>query len=565
MLKISEELIYKLIETEYEKVFYVNLNEDSCVVIHDSAHENLELKKEKHCDLYEKIRSTLGKVYSTKRWLVPIDEFKSLNDEQFTPKIVCMESNDSDKYFEYRIIPIQRNEDNSLHRYLLTKRNISTNVEELKIQSMFSVKDKEIKEAFMDSVTKIYNSNYIRRVIGLLNEKKEISQYSIILVNIRNFSLINDYFGSKTGDRLLKSLAKDIVELKKYSTTTVCHHYADNFLILTMASMEEIKTTAEQLSKIYSKYELPIKIKLKYGVYSITEEIYDFDEIMLRAKLACDKIKDQEDMCLAVYDKESKKNLIRRQILLNTFKQGIENHEFIVYYQPIYDAKTGKIAFAEALVRWNNSKLGFISPGEFIPLFEENGFITELDKYVLRSVFSDIKKAEKQGVCLPRISVNFSRNDIYSLNFKSMIEDEFRFFEIPHSKIYLEVTESAFIADKKALIQTITEMRELGFEFWMDDFGSEYSTLSALKDFDVSTLKLDLKFFEEFESNEKSKKIIKSVINMAKSLDIRILAEGIETEEQLDFLKKSNCDLIQGYIYSKPVPYETFFEMYKEQ
>ncbi len=255
-------------------------------------------------------------------------------------------------------------------------------------------------------------------------------------------------------------------------------------------------------------------------------------------------------------------SLVEEQIWLDKVQEkqqsALDNEEFIVYYQPKYDPSTNELRGAEALIRWNSPEYGFLSPGKFIPIFENNGFITEIDHYMLRHVAGDQKKWLDAGYdCVP-VSVNVSRAHFIESDLAEQIRDIVDETGTPHEYIEIELTESAFFDDKVALLNTIGKLKNYGFAVSMDDFGSGYSSLNSLKDLPLDVLKLDAEFFRGDSSDERAKIVVSEAIKLGKSLDMHIVAEGVEIKEQVDFLAGEGCDMIQGYYFAKPMPKEEY-------
>jgi EAL domain-containing protein (putative c-di-GMP-specific phosphodiesterase class I) len=241
-------------------------------------------------------------------------------------------------------------------------------------------------------------------------------------------------------------------------------------------------------------------------------------------------------------------------------EKALENHEFQVYLQPKYSTKAEKLSAAEALVRWTHPVLGFISPGKFIPIFERNGFILQLDDYMLTEVSRLQSQWISQGKSLVPISVNVSRAHFAEENLAEHICSIVDKYKVPHEFIELELTESAFFDDKAVLLTTVRKLKSFGFKVSMDDFGAGYSSLNSLKELPLDIIKLDAEFFRSVDDVSRSNLIVGETIALAKKLGMEIVAEGIETREQVDFLAEQNCDLIQGFYFSKPLPVSEFEE-----
>ena len=296
---------------------------------------------------------------------------------------------------------------------------------------------------------------------------------------------------------------------------------------------------------------------VKHGFRTRTDA--DLEKEYNNACAACATLEQSDDSGTAFFDEE----LVAAQKWIDTVQQeqrsALENEEFIVYYQPKYDPKTDTLCGAEALIRWQSPKYGFVSPGRFIPIFEKNGFITEIDHYMIAHAARDQRRWLNAGYhCVP-VSVNVSRAHFIESDLAEQIRDIVDAEGTPHELIEIELTESAFFDDKKALIHTIKRLKEYGFAVSMDDFGSGYSSLNSLKDMPLDILKLDAEFFRgDTAGTDRGAIVVKEAIRLAQKLDMRTVAEGVEAREQVDFLAQQGCDMIQGYYYAKPMPGNEF-------
>ncbi|MCR4611135.1 MAG: EAL domain-containing protein, partial [Lachnospiraceae bacterium] len=268
---------------------------------------------------------------------------------------------------------------------------------------------------------------------------------------------------------------------------------------------------------------------------------------------------------IGLYDKKLHDKQIYNERLVSDFEDAIKNNDFMVYYQPKYSVLHGEpmLSSAEALVRWKHPELGMISPGDFIPLFESNGLIQKLDQFVWKSAASQIKEwKDKFGLTIP-ISVNVSRIDIYNPELEEVLAAIVETNGLKTNELFLEITESAYADDASRLIEVVNNLRERGFEIEMDDFGTGYSSLNMLTAIPIDALKMDMSFVRNMLEDDMSLKLVQLIIDIASFLDVPVIAEGVETKEQLDTLIDLNCDLIQGYYFSKPVPANEFEEFIK--
>ncbi|MCR4611137.1 MAG: EAL domain-containing protein, partial [Lachnospiraceae bacterium] len=265
---------------------------------------------------------------------------------------------------------------------------------------------------------------------------------------------------------------------------------------------------------------------------------------------------------IGLYDKKLHDKQIYNERLVSDFEDAIKNNDFMVYYQPKYSVLHGEpmLSSAEALVRWNHPQLGMISPGDFIPLFESNGLIQKLDQFVWKSAAAQIKEwKEKFGLTIP-ISVNVSRIDIYNPDLEEVLAAIVEINGLKTNELFLEITESAYADDASRLIEVVNNLRERGFEIEMDDFGTGYSSLNMLTAIPIDALKMDMSFVRNMLEDDMSLKLVQLIIDIASFLDVPVIAEGVETKDQLDTLRDLGCDLIQGYYFSKPVPANEFEE-----
>ncbi|MBQ4382108.1 MAG: EAL domain-containing protein, partial [Oscillospiraceae bacterium] len=267
------------------------------------------------------------------------------------------------------------------------------------------------------------------------------------------------------------------------------------------------------------------------------------------------------------YSDEMRRRELYNEHLVNDIHKALEEEQFIVYFQPKYNIRGEKpfMASAEALIRWQHPEYGMVSPGDFIPLFEGNGLIQLVDHYVWRGAARFIRRMkDKYGVCVP-ISINVSRIDLHDPELDRVLEDIIRENGLDYSDLYLEVTESAYAGDSKHIIDTVSRLRNKGFRIELDDFGSGYSSLNMLTELPIDVLKMDMKFIQNVKQGKKDMRLIELVMDIAGYLKVPVVAEGVETEEQMLLLKEVRCDIIQGYYFSRPLPPDKFEEHIKEE
>ena len=384
--------------------------------------------------------------------------------------------------------------------------------------------------------------------------------YTVALLNIRNFKLINNNVGFLEGDKILKNIYYEI-EKHLNKGEFLCRSEIDNFFICMKENDEEIikrrlKEIEIDINKCEWEYSSKYSIQFAFGLALVEDTSMDHRTIMNYARFSCSNYKKTRE-----FKNYSKivEELSRENRLNYMFENSLKNGEFKVYLQPKMNIKNNRCRGAEALVRWIHPEEGMISPGEFIGLFEENDKIIELDFYVFEEVCKIIKSWIDNDKNVVPISVNLSRKHLKNTVFIDKFVDIKNKYSVQDGLIEFEILESVALDDEKIniLISILDKIHQNGFLCSLDDFGSGYSLLSVLSELRVDTIKLDRKFFRDFE-DERSKNVIESFINVCERINTKVVAEGIESKEQLDYLRKVNCELVQGFIFSKPIDVESF-------
>lgn len=387
-------------------------------------------------------------------------------------------------------------------------------------------------------------------------------RFALVNFDINRFKIINDSFGHTKGDEVLKeiyNLVKKWVKPEEPFT----RYAADQFYILMeYQDPEEVNERILDLNNRLHQYKYTKTVKFYFGVYYITERKDSVDRMAEFAGIAKNKIKGSSEEIISYFDDNSRIRLLEEEKIEKTMYEALQNNEFMIYLQPKYTVAEERMVGAEALVRWNRGDGNMVSPGFFIPVFEKNGFITELDMYMIRNVCRIQKMWLNKGYIPLPVSVNISRIHFANPNLAEIIKDTVDEYEIPHELIELELSESAFLQNKQMLIDTVTALREYGFMVSMDDFGAGYSSLNSLKDLPLDIVKLDGELFRITDEVERGQTVIRNTISMAKDLHMKVVAECIETREQVEFLCSVGCDIIQGYYYAKPMPVDQFESRY---
>ena len=413
-----------------------------------------------------------------------------------------------------------------------------------------------------DRLTGLYTREFFYQRVGELLAEHPDTQYSIVCSNIVNFKVYNDAFGAAAGDRLLRQIA-EVTREAIGKNGLYARYGADRFLCMVEQKKEIFYR--KQLEEQERKLPELKNVNMKWGVYQISDRSLPVEQMCDRAFLAADSIKSQYNQHIALYDDVLRDQLLREQIITESMETALKEEQFTVYLQPKYSLHDDRLSGAEALVRWIHPVWGFMSPGDFIPLFEKNGFITQLDRYVWEKVCSLLHSWREKGYPELEVSVNVSRADVYQDDLPQTLMSLVEKYGIEPRQLHLELTESAYTENPNQIIATVDHLRDLGFIVEMDDFGSGYSSLNMLNQMNLDILKLDMKFIQTETAKPAERGIMRFVVNLARWLNLSMVAEGVETRAQLDRLREVGCDYVQGYLLSKPLPIEAFEELMLHQ
>lgn len=413
-----------------------------------------------------------------------------------------------------------------------------------------------------DVLTGGYNRRgFIRITERLLNEVPDRTKYAVLFFNVKNFKAVNELFGVESGDVVLQNIFRTLTH-SKLSPVITARVESDHFVCL----IEKKNLDFEELTSVcdnkFVKDGKRMNLIIRCGIFYVEEKPMKILGMIDRAKLAKRYITDEYVQPYMVYDHSMQVAYIDKAKLAGELQEGIAKEQFKVYYQPVIDTKTGKIASAEALIRWIHPDKGFISPALFIPALEENGHISELDFYVLKKVWQFINDRCENNKFVVPISVNLSWMDFYDeIMMEKILKEMDRFRENGREHMArFEITETSYAAIRENRSGILESLRIKNAKILLDDFGSGFSSFGMLQDYDFDILKIDMSFIRKIGENPKTKSIVHSIIGMAHEIGIKTVAEGVETEEQVSFLRQSGCDYIQGYYYSKPLPEEEFVE-----
>ena len=443
-------------------------------------------------------------------------------------------------------------------RAILTFNNINSEMEAIKKLEIFSS---------IDRLTKIPNRNtFVEKTQSIIEANSDI-KFAIVRFDIESFKIINQLFGTSEGDSILKFIAVKLQEIiEPIKNGTYCRITSDLFAFSVPYESEELlNSIIDTLVAAVKMYPLNFDITLSFGIYIAENSEYSVRHMLDRAGVAQKATKNNYKSHVSYFDEALREQEEIEITIVSEMKRALENGEFKIYLQPKVDMRTGEIIGSEALVRWVHPEKGLISPRSFIPIFENNGFITELDYYIFGTVSKQLDKWRSEGIPILPVSVNVSRADLYDPNLFPNIVKIVDTYNIPHEFIEFELTESSFISDNHKLVELTYNLQKGGFHVLMDDFGSGYSSLNSLKDIKVDVLKIDINFLPTSTSDERAGKILTSVVSMANALDLKVVVEGVETREQADFLISIGAYEAQGYYFFKPMPVEEYEVALKKQ
>ncbi|MCR5105978.1 MAG: GGDEF and EAL domain-containing protein [Eubacterium sp.] len=408
-----------------------------------------------------------------------------------------------------------------------------------------------------DSLTGLFNMSFFYNNAQVLLSKPENRRRSASIVHfdIPNFKLFNERNGFRIGDELLCELAKTI--RNEFSNGIVARFSDDHFVVFSMEDRESVNAKVEAVYKKIMLSEDSVKrVRIKAGIFYMDDRITEIGLACDHARLACNSIKHRHDVFCCIYDEHLRETLRKKQYVVDHIDEAIENEFIKVFYQPVVRVKTGEICGYEALVRWIDPRVGVLSPADFIETLEQYHLIHKIDMYVIEKVCQDYNRVIAAGDVIVPASINFSRLDFELCDIFGYVEEVRQRYNVPRNMLDLEITESVLDGNFTRIKEECQRMRDLGYQIWLDDFGSGYSSLNTLTQYSFDVLKLDMVFLRSFETNPKTKLLMKYIVKGARELGPLPLCEGVETEEQYEFLKEIGCEKAQGYYFGKPMPYE---------
>ena len=415
-----------------------------------------------------------------------------------------------------------------------------------------------VRETSRDNLTGLYNREYFFHYAEQYDQFHRDEAMDALVLDINHFRMINERYGKAFADEVLRRAGIAVKAYVRRNGGIACRREADTFLIY-CPHMADCSALAEEVATAAGG-GVKGRIRVRLGVYAGVDKSIGMELRFDRAKSAADTIRSSYNMTFAVYDEALHEKEVYAERLLDEFQEAIDRKQFLVYFQPKFDIRPEKpvLCGAEALVRWKHPELGMISPGVFVPLFESNGLVRDLDHYVWREAAAQLRDWKARlGRTVP-VSVNVSRVDMLDPELldtlRSLVEEN----GLDCRDLHLEITESAYTEDAERIVAAVNGLREAGFLLEMDDFGSGYSSLNMITTLPIDLLKVDMMFIRHAFSEGGDTRILKVIVDIARSLSVPMVAEGVETEEQMLALRELGCDIVQGYYFSRPVPANEF-------
>ena len=423
-----------------------------------------------------------------------------------------------------------------------------------------------LKDVEREKLTNFYNREFFKKYSQQFDSLYPDLAKDMLAISVNRFRLLKELYGHDFADKVLLAIT-DTLNNCLMDCRGIIGKDGDSTFIIYAEHHDSYEMVHEKITNAISSVVGDVGVSIRIGVYPFVDPQMNKETAIGRTETTADLITKDYSKKIAIYNEERQAKTLHMEELMDSFQQALDEEQFKLYFQPKYNIRGDKPVFAsaEVLVRWISPKFGFVSPGEFINLFEENGLIGQLDSYILEKAAKYMGEWQKKyGVLVP-LSVNLSRIDIYR---PTIVEDIIGYVDsnnVPRSAYYVEITESAFVEDSKEVIPVIQKIRDSGFKVEIDDFGSGYSSFGALIDLPFDVLKIDMQIIKSMDRNPKVREIIKMIINLSKTMDAVTVAEGVETKEQCDFLKENGCDVVQGYYLGKPLPLEDFEKLIEKE
>lgn len=477
-----------------------------------------------------------------------LEMYRKRKEYSYLPVVVCTTEDD----------PEREQKSLELGAWDFVLKNSSPGI--MRLRAGNAIEKSKVRFLEYDFLTGIYGQQKFYQATRELLDQRAGANFAFIHFDIDRFRIINTLYGSKEGDRLIHFVAGAIRKvMTAYGRGTYGRLGGDVFgMCVPYEDGAAIYHILEGIRAEIRKHSVHYYLETCAGIYLVDDPDMEVAAMHDNAEIAAAQCKGQYMVHDVLYTEEIGQKVLREQHIIDEMDAALAEQQFIVYFQPKYQLKKMAPYGAEALVRWKKPSGEIVLPNEFIPIFERNGFITKLDYYVWEKVCQFIDSELSQGRNPAPISVNVSRVNLYNPDFMDSLIDLIHRYHIPPHYLNLELTESVFSEDTELIQRAVNYLHDAGFTILMDDFGSGYSSLNILKDVDLDVLKIDMKFFSKGNTAEKGAKIIEAVIRMAESLDMMVIAEGVEEKHQVDFLNDLGCDYIQGYYFGRPMSQDQY-------
>lgn len=477
-----------------------------------------------------------------------LEMYRKRKEYSYLPVVVCTTEDD----------PEREQKSLELGAWDFVLKNSSPGI--MRLRAGNAIEKSKVRFLEYDFLTGIYGQQKFYQATRELLDQRAGANFAFIHFDIDRFRIINTLYGSKEGDRLIHFVAGAIRKvMTAYGRGTYGRLGGDVFgMCVPYEDGAAIYHILEGIRAEIRKHSVHYYLETCAGIYLVDDPDMEVAAMHDNAEIAAAQCKGQYMVHDVLYTEEIGQKVLREQHIIDEMDAALAEQQFIVYFQPKYQLKKMAPYGAEALVRWKKPSGEIVLPNEFIPIFERNGFITKLDYYVWEKVCQFIDSELSQGRNPAPISVNVSRVNLYNPDFMDSLIDLIHRYHIPPHYLNLELTESVFSEDAELIQRAVNYLHDAGFTILMDDFGSGYSALNILKDVDLDVLKIDMKFFSKGNTAEKGAKIIEAVIRMAESLDMMVIAEGVEEKHQVDFLNDLGCDYIQGYYFGRPMSQDQY-------
>lgn len=413
-----------------------------------------------------------------------------------------------------------------------------------------------------DELTGLYSFHAFCRRVQRRMDAAPQTAFDLMVVQLEHFALAVDILGKRDCEHLLRELAMFLTGLNTTGKGLFARAAGDSFYIFMPGSEHFYDTLSEEMPAFFEAYPLPVHLYVQIGVYSTEGDTVKVEQMCNRARIALDSIDGQGDVKVVFYNDALHEKLLEEHRILDGVPGALQNREFLLYLQPKYDMVSGSVVGAEALIRWIHPQLGFIPPDRFIPLMEREGLIYQVDQYIWEETCKFLHDRHENGMPLFPVSINLARGDFYQNDLLDVLHGLLERYGLKPQELNLEIIERAYVDDPENINNILTNLRSSGFLIEMDDFGVGASSLSMAVDMPVDVLKIDRSFLTENTENPRRAAVIRFIIDLARSLQMDTIAEGVETKEQADLLISLGCRHAQGYLYGRPVPAEKFEELY---